>query len=191
METGDARIASKNGSIGHEMKSRMELLQPTAQQYRLSPVKYLRGYVVKDFQRMIRAEAGADVTIRLWSVKCMSKIESGMVACVTCSTVKRWDEAKSLGNGGMDSGHFTKGRDPSTLLIESNCHPQCVSCNRWHDSRPKIYREYMLLRYGQEEVDRLEQLKKEVRTFDIDELVGLRVGYMDRVDAAVEMMRDD
>lgn len=61
----------------------------------------------------------------------------------------------------LHAGHFKAGRTNSVLFEETNVHAQCLYCNTYlHGSLDRYYG-YMLRKYGQAEIDRLERLKGE------------------------------
>lgn len=151
---------------------------------------YLSRFVAPAFQRMIRAEAGADprhfVTAVVDGTIQQVERKLGQCACVTCGKVLRWDS----GILGMHCGHFLGSRRNSILLEESNCAPQCHSCNYYPTGAPEAFRLWMLKVRGHEVIERLERLKTESRTFSRDEMVDLRISYAARLAAAEATMRN-
>ena len=86
----------------------------------------------------------------------------GYVSCVTCGVTKPIKE--------MQSGHFIGGRGNSILFEETNVHPQDYICNiRKHGNQLAYYR-FMVKKYGEKEVKRLERLSKTTHQFTIAEL---------------------
>lgn len=158
------------------------------------PHNYLRKYVANEFQKMIRAEAGARVEmVRVWKQGTWQRIRSSnrMCVCVTCGKTKPWATQKAFGIEGIDAGHFIGGRRASILLEETNCHPQCQYCNKYQSGMPEIYEKWMVEHYGQHEVDRLRVLDNQVsKKFDYEEMVELRIQFMDRTKAAIQRMED-
>lgn len=142
------------------------------------------------FQKMIRAEAGADprefVTAVMGGVICQVQRSIGQCACVTCGKVQRWDS----GIKGVHTGHFLASRCNSILFEESNVAPQCSSCNFYRSGSPQEFRLWMRMVRGLEAIERLERLKTESRSFGREELVDMRIAYAARLAAAEERMRN-
>lgn len=151
---------------------------------------YLSRFVAPLFQKMIRAEAGAHyhvVTPAIVNGDMRFVGRSlGQCVCVTCGKVLRWDS----GIKGMHTGHFLASRRNSILLEESNCAPQCSSCNYYRSGAPQEFRLWMRIVRGPECIERLERLKTESRSFGREELVDLRIAYAGRVAAAEERMKE-
>lgn len=170
-------------------ENKRQRMLDTAKQYR--PTKYKNLYVAPDFQSMIRAEVGADPRQYLTAVvdgKIQQvKREIGQCVCVTCGNVGPW-KGKFLGGGTIESGHFIAGRFNSIIFEENNVHPQCKHCNQHLSGNQACYEMWMQFMYGQEEIDRLRQLKTESVSFSLEELVDMRIGYMARLKAAEERM---
>lgn len=142
------------------------------------------------FQKMIRAEAGADprqfVTAVVDGEIRQVERSIGNCACITCGKVQRWDS----GIKGVHTGHFLASRRNSILFEESNVAPQCSSCNYYRDGAPQEFRLWMRMVRGPEAIERLEKLKTESRSFGLEELVDLRIAYQARLAAAVERMKE-
>jgi hypothetical protein len=151
---------------------------------------YSTRFVAPLFQRMVRAEAGADprqfVTAVVDGEIRQVERSLGFCACVTCGKVLRWDS----GIKGLHTGHFLASRRNSILLEESNCAPQCSACNYYRSGAPQEFRLWMRFVRGPECIERLEKLKTESRTFGRDELVDLRIAYAARLAAAEASMRN-
>jgi hypothetical protein len=146
------------------------------------------GIVAKDFQEMIRAEAGAfvgkvDVVINGCTIaKVFTPL--GDAACVTCGNVLPW-----RGSNHLDTGHCVAGRAASIVLEETNVHPQCVSCNKYKSGNQEAYIVYMAYRYGYREVERLQRLKNTARQWTREQLVWKKIEFLDRIKAAKEVMK--
>lgn len=72
----------------------------------------------------------------------------GLCKCVTCFNFHHWKE--------MDCGHYLSRENMSTRWDEKNVAPQCFHCNRLEDGRPDEFRDYLVLKYGEDEVLELE-----------------------------------
>lgn len=69
----------------------------------------------------------------------------GLVECVTCGIYGDWRS--------MDSGHFISRRYSALRYDERNVHPQCIFCNRNKHGNLKMYRQFVVERYGPEILD--------------------------------------
>lgn len=153
-----------------------------ARQYQNST--YVRKFVSPVFQKMIRAEAGADPREYLTAVVDGNirqvKRSRGQCVCITCGKVQRWDS----GIKGMHTGHFLASRRNSILFEEDNVAPQCSGCNFYHSGSPQHFRQWMEYVRGHETIARLEQLKTQSVSFDRETLVDMRISYQGRLKAA-------
>jgi hypothetical protein len=80
----------------------------------------------------------------------------GYVKCCTCHRILIW-------NKNCDAGHYiSKGsRGMSGVYFdERNIHAQCKECNGFFQGRQVIYHEFMLEKYGQDVIDKLEFLNQ-------------------------------
>ena len=170
--------------------SKFDRLFAKAKEYQTST--YLRKFVARDFQLMVRAEAGAleipvafvdaDGTIG-WNHSYL-----GECTCVTCGKVGPWKGGTSAAGGGMHTGHFIASRCNSIVLEENNVAPQCARCNLYGGGEQEKFTIWMRAVRGQDEIDRLRELKTTVRKFNKEELVVLRIGYMNRLKRAKEVI---
>lgn len=149
---------------------------------------YASRFVAKVFQRMIRAEAGAQPAGFTTAISGGDVIQAarcvGRCVCVTCGKVQVW----SSGLGGMHTGHFLASRRFAILFEEANVAPQCSHCNRYLGGEPQQFRRWMLEVRGKHVVECLEQLKATTRQFTREELVDMRIDYEARLKAAIERM---
>ena len=152
---------------------------------------FAKKFVASDFQKMIRAEAGADprpfVTAVVNGELTQVPREVGQCVCVTCGKVGPW-KGNKLGGGTIESGHFIASRRMSILLEETNVHAQCKHCNQHLSGNQGCYEIYMRFMYGQAEIDRLRRLKNETVQFTRETLVDMRIGYQARLETAIELM---
>lgn len=150
---------------------------------------YSRKFVAPLFQRMIRAEVGADSRPYLTAVVdgeiYQVKRNLGECVCVTCGKVQAWDS----GIKGMHTGHFLASRRNSILFEELNVAPQCSHCNYYRSGAPQEFRKWMHAVRGPEVIERLERLKTESVSFSKDQLVDMRIKYAARLKAAEERMK--
>lgn len=78
-----------------------------------------------------------------------------------CCTCKKY--ISSFGRDCGDAGHFIPrgiGGSSGVYFDERNIHLQCKRCNKWGHGMPTEYRQFMLNKYGQEVIDKLEFLHK-------------------------------
>lgn len=155
-----------------------------------SPTTYCRKFVSPLFQRMIRAEAGADPrpyhTAVVDGEIRQVKREIGQCVCITCGKVLRWDS----GIKGLHCGHFLASRRNSILFEEDNTSPQCSHCNFYLSGAPQAFRKWMIAVRGLETVERLEKLKTESVSFSREELIDMRIDYAARLKALEERMKN-
>ena len=155
------------------------------------------GKVAVVFQKMIRAEAGAQPAgwARAygpgdWNRSDVYRVNDiwrnvGHCVCVTCGKVLPW----TTGTGSMQTGHFDHGRSHASLLFEEDgVAPQCSFCNKERGGADADYTQWMLAVRGKEVVERLKKLKHTVRRFTFEELVDMKIEYAARLKAAIERM---
>lgn len=151
--------------------------------------KFLRTVVAPMFQKMLRAEAGADER-KYYPAVVNGAITSvsrrvGQVVCATCGKVDSWNS----GIKGMHTGHFVPSRRASILLVEENCAPQCSSCNFYRSGAPTEFRLWMEAVRGIEVISELLAAKTESLSFTRDELVDLWFEFSERLKAAEKRMK--
>jgi hypothetical protein len=93
--------------------------------------------------------------------------------CVTCNREYDFNE--------LQAGHFLASRCNSILFVEEGVHIQCKSCNLFKSGNIENYYPYMLKRYGQEEIDRLKELKGTTKKFTIEYLDDLTAEYKSKL----------
>jgi RNase P subunit RPR2 len=93
----------------------------------------------------------------------------GIATCCTCGTQKPYQQ--------MQAGHFLAGRHPSVLFREDNVHAQCPRCNIFLHSNPLKYFRFMQSKYGDEVIEELERLDREMKQFTPTELQFLLLHY--------------
>lgn len=109
----------------------------------------------------------------------MGSKEQGM--CFTCDRVTNlWTR------GGGQAGHFEEGRGNAILFEETNCHLQCYQCNVPKHGNQKEYERKMREIYGQEEIDRLDILKRTTKEYSLDDYTKIRDEYKELYKDAME-----
>lgn len=150
---------------------------------------YCRRFVAPLFQKMIRAEAGADPRQYVTAVVDgqIQQVERriGQCVCITCGKVGAWDS----GIRGFHTGHFAASRRNSILLEEDNVKPQCASCNYYRSGSPAEFRMFMEATAGISVIERLQALKRQSVSFSRDDLVDKRLEYSRRLKAAEAAMK--
>lgn len=151
--------------------------------------KFLNTVVAPLFQKMIRAEFGADPR-RYVTAVVNGKIQQverhvGQCVCVTCGKVDSWDS----GIKGIHTGHFLASRRASILLEEANVAPQCSSCNFYRSGAPSEFRIWMEAVRTLEVIEHLSRLKTQSVSFSRDELVDKWFEYSERLKAAQKRMK--
>lgn len=71
-----------------------------------------------------------------------------IATCVTCGKRGHYKN--------MQNGHYISRRIMSLRFEEMNCHVQCKYCNETLGGNLKVYRQYMLQKYGTERTEALE-----------------------------------
>jgi hypothetical protein len=92
-------------------------------------------------------------------------ITTGTLTRCLCVTCGRMYPIKQ--HGGLQAGHFIQGRHPSVLFDERNCHAQCYGCNVMKKGNMVKYYKFMLENYGQEVIDELEALDRQVKPMKV------------------------
>lgn len=120
-------------------------------------------------KRTLAQEAEAVAVLLQKLVRLKAANENGFAHCVTCGVFKHWKE--------LQGGHFISRVHKSTKLLEENVHPQCQGCNafRMKDSLTVLeYRAFMVDMYGEDEVQKIEQLARQTKKFTRTELADIK-----------------
>lgn len=76
--------------------------------------------------------------------------------------------------GQVHAGHYRSvGAHPELRFDPANCHAQCAQCNNWKSGNLTEYRANLLIKIGQDEVERLEgpQEKGRISLDDLKKIV--------------------
>lgn len=175
----------------HKAERTRQRMLDKAREYQLGT--YSRKFVAPVFQQMIRAEAASEPageTLAVVNAEIRGVFRKiGQCVCITCGKVAPW-KGNSIGGGEIETGHFIASRRMSILFEETNVAPQCKYCNRHLGGNQGCYEQWMLFVYGQDEIDRLRKLKNETVQFTREELVDKRLFYKQRLDLAVDYMKE-
>ena len=91
--------------------------------------------------------------------------------CISCG---------HIGNRQIHAGHFMPvGSNAHIRFDEANCHAQCSICNNHKSGNLAEYEPNLVLKIGQEEVDRLKQ--KFTKHYSIDELKQIIETYKQKI----------
>ena len=99
-------------------------------------------------------------------------IETGDVhsgRCISCGRL--------IPVAGNDAGHFVPGRSDAILFEEHNCHLQCIRCNRFAQGAFVDYEMALRELYGEEEVERLKQLKFKTVKYSLQDFIAIKKKY--------------
>ena len=81
-----------------------------------------------------------------------------------------------------DAGHFfSVGNYPALRYEPTNCHAQCVECNHHKGGNLHEYKIRLIAKVGQEEVDRLTEIRNEPKKYTIPELKELNIYYLKKI----------
>lgn len=176
-------------TLSHNEKTARERRRLIDKAKEMSAGTYCRKFVAPLFQRMIRCEAGADPRQFVTAVV-DGKIQQvsrriGQCVCITCGKIDSWDS----GIKGIHTGHFLGSRCNSILLEEENCAPQCPRCNVYRSGEPALFRQWMEAVRGINTIERLENLKRQSVSWDLEQLVDMRLEFSRRLKAAELKMK--
>lgn len=87
--------------------------------------------------------------------------------CFTCGTPHN-----------LTCGHYISRIHMATRFDEDNCHAQCISCNRLHETDPSIYTSFM----EKAVVEKLRDSSGHIKKYTREELKDLYLYYKKRVD---------
>ena len=80
---------------------------------------------------------------------------SGINHCVTCHKPHHWKD--------LEAGHFIPKKKGNAIYFDlRNIHPQCTYCNKFERGNLHKYYDYMLERYGQNEINDLKRLAETI-----------------------------
>ena len=93
--------------------------------------------------------------------------------CITCGKVaKGWD---------MNAGHWLPGRWNSLLFEETCVHAQCQECNQTLGGNSPAYYEFMLQKYGKEEMQRLRKIWRQTVVYSKQDYKDIELKYKQRL----------
>ena len=98
--------------------------------------------------------------------------ENGIIRCCCCGAWKNWKHS--------DGAHYIPATYRATCFIEMNIHACCVSCNRFKEGARVEYHDFMIKKYGQDAVDRLNAQKHLIVKHHAFELEALAILYAEK-----------
>lgn len=108
----------------------------------------------------------------------------GMVECVTCGIVNRWQT--------MHAAHFIGRGSEATRFVEENVHPACPGCNVYHKERHmRRYTLFMIDIYGREKIDELEALSREICRRRLADYLEIEADYQQRLESLLARRKKD
>lgn len=99
---------------------------------------------------------------------------NGYVRCVTCGTIREWDDQ-------MEAGHYVSRDKWATKYDVRNVHVQCKSCNSYHGGEIAEYAAYLVSEYGTDIITELVQKGREYKKFTLDELKKMAKIYRKKI----------
>jgi hypothetical protein len=96
--------------------------------------------------------------------------DEGYGRCVTCGSLRHWKAA--------DAGHYIH---RTLFLIPELVHFQCKQCNGYGHGVLDRYKEFMLKKYGQKTLDKLEYLAKRPHNYTVFELNQFKKLYQGKL----------
>lgn len=92
--------------------------------------------------------------------------KDGLIPCFTCD--------KRLPLEEMDNGHYVSRQYLALRYSERNCHPQCRSCNRFHEGVKDIYALRLIEKYGQGILEELNRERNKItKDFPYETLIPI------------------
>ena len=92
---------------------------------------------------------------------------NGYCRCISCNRVHYWKD--------IQNGHYMSRRYLSTRFDEMNCNAQCVACNIFNQGNIQMYRQNLIKKIGEKNVDYLEYnakgTTKRYSVFELQELI--------------------
>lgn len=106
-------------------------------------------------------------------IRFRARDHQGYVECFTC--LRRLSVAE------IDCGHYVSRSHHSTRFFEENTHPQCRYCNRYRDGEKDLYALHLKKKYGEGILEKLNRMRKEIKQFSHDELLGMIKDYKEKL----------
>ena len=111
----------------------------------------------------------ADTAFSLW-FRANEADENGLVRCCTCGKVIKW----KMPDGSAQTGHFESRGHFAVRFMKENCGVQCLKDNYFMEGAKIKMRQYLVKRYGEDEVLKIERLaklpNKRLSDFELNEI---------------------
>ena len=111
----------------------------------------------------------ADTAFSLW-FRANEADENGLVRCCTCGKVIKW----KMPDGSAQTGHYESRGIAAVRFMPTNCGIQCSQCNYYKEGAKIKMRQYLVNRYGEDEVLKIERLakmpNKRLSDFELNEI---------------------
>ena len=92
---------------------------------------------------------------------------NGYCRCISCGKIHYWKE--------IQNGHYMSRRYLSTRFDEMNCNAQCVACNIFNQGNIQMYRQNLIKKISEKNVDYLEYKAKGITVhysaFELEQLI--------------------
>ena len=124
--------------------------------------------VAKVFQKLVRM-LGAD--------------KHGMCTCCTCGIQYKWNDLR------INAGHFVSRKCRTTIFLYTNCHPQCVNCNKHLGGNAAEYERFMVAKFGQSVVSDLKELSTDSIKWTCEELAEKKIQFLEMARKAKAVMQ--
>ena len=112
----------------------------------------------------------ADTAFSLW-FRANEADENGRVRCTTC---KRRPMLWRMPDGSCQTGHYESRGIAAVRFMKENCGIQCSQCNYYKEGAKIKMRQYLVRRYGEDEVLKIERLakmpNKRLSDFELNEI---------------------
>ena len=112
----------------------------------------------------------ADTAFSLW-FRANEADENGLVSCTTCRRRQmRW----RMPDGSCQTGHYESRGIAAVRFMPTNCGIQCSQCNYYKEGAKIKMRQYLVNRYDEDEVLKIERLaklpNKRLSDFELNEI---------------------
>jgi len=112
----------------------------------------------------------ADTAFSLW-FRANEADENGLVRCTTC---RRRPMLWRMSDGSCQTGHYESRGIAAVRFMPTNCGIQCGQCNYYKEGAKIKMRQYLVKRYGEDEVLKIERLakmpNKRLSDFELNEI---------------------
>jgi len=99
---------------------------------------------------------------------------NGYCTCVTCGKFDHWKK--------MQAGHYVSRLYMATRWVPENVHVQCPSCNLFKKGAMDEYALFIISKYGQEQLEKLNMAKKRTAKFHSYDLEAMIKVYERELD---------